>query len=52
VSIKDEIVRIYLTQSGKVSLRVTDQENAKSSPHTIDIVALPCSCMNEGKIKT
>ena len=51
VSIDDEIVTIFLSQSGKVSLRVTDIEGAKSSPHTIEIVALSCSCKNKGKIK-
>ncbi|CAB4002965.1 onco -induced transcript 3 -like [Paramuricea clavata] len=52
VSIDDETVTISINQSGKVSLRITDGEDAKSSLHTINIIALPCPCMNEGKCKS
>ena len=52
VSVDDETVTISINQSGKVSLRTTDGEKSKSSLHTINIIAVPCPCMNEGRKPT
>ena len=49
VSINNEIATIHVTQSGNLSLRVTDRQKLKSAPHTIEIVALKCRCQNKGE---